>query len=231
MRLKLHKAGSFFLFPDVVESHPRRLLRNSADILDVPKNPLASIGKLPASVLRAFVFKLLWESRYQQKFALLHTFVFIKGEFHVFALRLALCRRLSALCVFLFAVVLMLLYIFTGCLQTKRARCVPALRYVFRPPRSHGSIPGFVMAPTAAGSSSMIRGREWSADRALARRTGAPVFPPAGAISTAQDHGADAAAQLHARTPDRNHGTGCALMAQAGLLCTAQELLGPAQIP
>ncbi|KAJ1100106.1 hypothetical protein NDU88_005195 [Pleurodeles waltl] len=76
----------------------------------------------------------------------------------------------------------------------------------------------------------MFHGMEWAADRALARRTGAPVFPPAGAISTAQGHGADAAAQLHARTPDRNHGTGCALMAQAGFLCTAQELLGPAPI-
>ncbi|KAJ1161990.1 hypothetical protein NDU88_002470 [Pleurodeles waltl] len=54
----------------------------------------------------------------------------------------------------------------------------------------------------------MIRGREWSADRALARRTWAPVFPPAGEISTAKGHGADAAAQLHARIPDRNHGTG-----------------------
>ncbi|KAJ1112575.1 hypothetical protein NDU88_000837 [Pleurodeles waltl] len=77
----------------------------------------------------------------------------------------------------------------------------------------------------------MIRGREWSANRALARRTGAPVFPPADAISTAQGHGADAVTQLHARIPDRNHGTGYALMAQAGFLCTAQELLGPAPIP
>ncbi|KAJ1152850.1 hypothetical protein NDU88_005624 [Pleurodeles waltl] len=124
----------------------------------------------------------------------------------------------------------MLLYIFTGCLQTKRALCVPALHYAFRPPRSHGSTPGFVVAPTAAASSSTYHGRKWVADRALARRTGAPVFPPAGAISTAQGHEADAAAQLHTRTPDRNHGTGCALMAQAGFLYSAQELLGPALI-
>ncbi|KAJ1110493.1 hypothetical protein NDU88_007844 [Pleurodeles waltl] len=113
-------------------------------------------------------------------------------------------------------------------MQTRRARCVPALRYTFKPPPSHGSTPRFLVAPTAAASGSTYRSMEWGADRAFARRAGAPVFPPAGASSTVQGHAADAAAQLHTRTSDNNHGAGCALMAQAGSVYPAQELLGPA---